>query len=67
MFDLTLSGLEVGKNLSKKAYVGYKRNFFSGINELIGKYHIKSCLKAEAKYNTGTDTGFDFICAFESD
>lgn len=66
VLDFSLTGMEAGKNFSKKLYVGMKSDFFSGISEFLANYKINSRLKVKAA--AGADEmSIDLIRVLETD
>ncbi|PID65596.1 MAG: hypothetical protein CR975_06445 [Gammaproteobacteria bacterium] len=66
VLDISFSGLEAGKNLTKKIYVGVHSNFFDAINQFLLKYKISGRTRAEA--SIGTDgISADLVKEIETD
>lgn len=66
VLDISFHGLEAGKNLTKKIYVGVHSNFFDAINQFLLKYKISGRTRVEAAIGTdGIST--DVIREFETD
>lgn len=66
VLDFSLTGLEAGKNFSKKLYAGMKSDFFSGVSEFLANYKINSQYKVEAVANP-TEMSVDLIRVLETD
>ena len=70
MFDLGVSGLKAGKNLTSDIYIGMKSNFFTGVTEFIARYQINKRFSVEASAGAGSKSGgnaIDFLYEFEKD
>ncbi len=66
VLDFSLTGMEAGKNVSKKLYLGMRSNFFNSINEFLLKYKLTSKLKLEGA--TGGKSAYaDLTYTFETD
>ncbi len=66
VLDISLTGVEAGKNLTKKIYTGVRSNFFDAINQFLLKYKISGKSRIEA--TVGTDgVSTDYIREFETD
>ncbi|MBS9777274.1 MAG: translocation/assembly module TamB domain-containing protein [Gammaproteobacteria bacterium] len=66
VLDFSLSGVEAGKNLSKKIYVGVRSDFFNAINDFLLDYKISS--KTHLKATIGTNgISTDLIKEIETD
>ncbi len=52
VLEISFSGLEVGKNLTKKIYVGVYSSFFDAINQFLLKYKISGTTRVEASIGT---------------
>lgn len=66
VLNFTLTGMEAGKNLSKKLYVGMKSDFFTAVNEFLLKYKINSSLHVEGAFS-GEAASVDLIKVLETD
>lgn len=66
VLDVSLSGIEAGKNLNKKIYVGVRSNFFDAINQFLLQYKISGRTNLDA--TVGTDgVATDLVKTIETD
>ncbi|MGY0400178.1 MAG: translocation/assembly module TamB domain-containing protein, partial [Ostreibacterium sp.] len=66
VLDFTISGVEAGKNLTKKIYMGVRTNFFESINEFLLKYKISGSTYLDATMGTN-GVSSDLIKEIETD
>lgn len=66
VLNFTLTGMEAGKNLSRKFYVGMKSDFFTAVNEFLLKYKVSSSLHVDGAFS-GDAVSVDLIKVIETD
>lgn len=66
VLDFSIGGVEAGKNLSKKMYVGVKNNFFDHINKFLFNYKINKKYQVEGAA-TNQEMSVDLIRTTETD
>ncbi|PIE45295.1 MAG: hypothetical protein CSA45_02835 [Gammaproteobacteria bacterium] len=67
VLNFSLTGLEAGKNLTKKAYVGIRSNFFESLNEFLLKYKISGRTHVDATISSTGEVSTDVIKEIETD
>lgn len=67
VLDFSLTGMEAGKNLSKKMYLGMRSSFFDAINEFLLEYKLSSKWKLESTVNNNGQAAGDLIYILETD
>lgn len=67
VLDFTFTGMEAGKNLSKKLYVGMRSSFFDAINAFLLEYKVSSKLKLESAIDNSGQASGDLIYSIETD
>lgn len=66
VLDISLSGVEAGKNLTKKIYVGVRTDFFDAINQFLLNYNISG--RTYLKTAVGTNgVSTDLVKEIETD
>ncbi|MDO5091276.1 MAG: translocation/assembly module TamB domain-containing protein [Cardiobacteriaceae bacterium] len=66
VFDLGVTGLKAGKNLSEDIYVGMRSSFFTGLTEFLARYQFNKRMSMEISAS-GDSTAIDFLYQFEKD
>jgi|GEM_PF-4219584 len=61
------TGVEVGKNISKKLYLSMKSNFFTAINRFLLKYRFNKTLNLDGEVGSEGDVSVDLIKVIETD
>lgn len=67
VLDFTFTGMEAGKNLSKKLYVGMRSSFFDAINAFLLEYKVSSKLRLESAIDNSGQASGDLIYSIETD
>lgn len=66
VLDFSITGMEAGKNINKKIYVGMRSNFFDAINDVIVKYKISGRTYVDSTVGTNGITA-ELVKEIETD